>query len=311
MTAFRAGYVALVGEANAGKSTLLNTLVGEKLSIVTPKPHTTRRRLVGVCNLPEAQLVFIDTPGFVTRKRQRSALTQLMQNEAGEGAAECDVLALVVDAANLTTHPDLNAAVAKLKEGTELRVGNTPDVVLLNKVDLITNHGVLPVIAAFEKVFNADPSLPRVDFLPISARKSAGTKEFLKHLVNKLPESEPIFAEDELTTASERFIAGEIVREKAMMHLREELPYALAVEVEVFEREGKLLRVGVKMLVEKNSQKGIVIGQGGSMLKRIGTEARLSMEEFFGCKVHLESVVAVEDAWSESPEGLKRVGVVQ
>ena len=264
----------------------------------------------------------------------RNALSELMQQESGEGAAECDLLVYVVDASKLVFQREsdksppneerLLAAAEAAKRECESRTGKYPDIVVLNKVDLLPAHGALPLISAFDQVFNApvqdDAKLPaeRIEIIPISAKRgqlaksgnSGNLRELVETLTKRLPESEPLFAADEITTASERHLTAETIREQAMLALREELPYAVAVDVETFKHEGQLLRIGAKLVVEKDSQKGIVIGKGGAMLKRIGTAARERIESFFGKKVHLELVVVVEERWSESASGLKKVGII-
>ncbi len=311
---FRAGYVALVGEANAGKSTLLNQLVGQKLAAVSPRAHTTRVKVLGVKTTNEAQLVYVDTPGFVIKPRQ-DALKRLLESETTSAPEGCDLVVLVLDSTTVTA--DLGSIQRTLKLLQDKGLPR-PKIVALNKVDIVAKEGLLPVIAELSKCFLASAdddsqrrgsSGPMVEFVPVSAKSGDGVPELEKVIQQFLPEQAAIFPVDTLTTTSARQLAAECIREKLFLQLRDELPYSAAVQVETFEEDGDILRLSAVIMVERDSQKGIVIGERGSMLKKIGTAARQELEKFHDCKVFLELLVKVEPNWSASEAGIRKVGI--
>jgi GTPase len=287
----RAGFVAIVGRPNAGKSTLLNRLVGQKIAIVTAKPQTTRNRIQGILTRPEGQIVFIDTPGLHEAK---SALGRQMMQEVAAALEGIDILLLMVDASSAYLQAD-----ELLMERAKRFRGKT--ILALNKVDRVLKPKLLPLIDAFQKAF------PFSAIVPISALKGSGCDELLEEILRLLPEGHPYFPEDQVTDQPERFLAAEIVREKAIQVMYHEVPYALAVMVEKFEESPRLLRIEATMNVERDTQKKILIGHKGEMLKRIGTEARKELEEIFGVKVYLGLYVKVAPDWRENPQKVREL----
>lgn len=287
----RAGFVAIVGRPNAGKSTLLNRLVGQKIAIVTSKPQTTRNRIQGILTRPEGQIIFIDTPGL---HKAETALGRQMMQEVAAALEGIDVLLLLVDASG-----DFPQANDLLLERAERFRGKT--ILALNKVDRISKPKLLPLIDAFQKTF------PFAAIVPISALKGSGCDELLEEILRLLPEGKPYFPEDQVTDQPERFLAAEIVREKAIEVMYHEVPYALAVFVEKFEESPKLLRIEATMNVERDTQKKILIGHKGEMLKKIGTRARKELEEIFGVKVYLGLFVKVAPDWRENPQKVREL----
>ncbi len=287
----RAGFVAIVGRPNAGKSTLVNRLVGQKIAIVTAKPQTTRNRIQGILTRPEGQIVFIDTPGLHEAK---SALGRQMMQEVAAALEGIDILLLMVDASSALLQAD-----ELLLERAQRFRGKT--ILALNKVDRVPKPKLLPLIDAFQKAF------PFSAIVPISALKGSGCDELLKEILGLLPEGDPYFPEDQVTDQPERFLAAEIVREKAIQVMYHEVPYALAVIVEKFEESPRLLRIEATMNVERDTQKKILIGHKGEMLKKIGTEARRELEEIFGVKVYLGLFVKVAPDWRENPQKVREL----
>lgn len=277
--------MAIVGRPNAGKSTLLNRLVGQKVAIVTSKPQTTRNRIQGIVTQPQGQVVFIDTPGV---HEADSVLNRQMMREVAAALEGIDVLLLMVDAIRALPHED-----ALLLEKAKRFAGKT--ILALNKIDRIPKPKLLPLMDAYSKAF------PFAALMPISALRGDGCEELLEEVFKNLPEGEPFFPEDQITDQSERFLAGEIIREKAIQLTYHEVPHALAVIVDKFEETPKLLRIEVTMHVERDSQKKILIGHKGDMMKRIGTEARKEIEKLFGIKVFLSVFVKVVPDWRENP----------
>jgi len=281
----RAGFVAIVGRPNAGKSTLLNRLVGQKVAIVTSKPQTTRNRIQGIVTLPAGQIVFIDTPGL---HEGDTALNRQMMREVAAALEGIDVLLLMVDASRTLPHAD-----TLLLEKAKRFEGRT--ILALNKTDRVPRPKLLPLLDAFAKAF-AFAAL-----VPISALKGQGCEELQQEILKHLPEGEPYFPEDQITDQPERFLAGEIIREKAIHLTYHEVPHALAVFVEKFEESPTLLRIQVTMHVERDSQKKILIGHKGEMLKKIGAEARKELEKLLGTKIYLGLFVKVVSDWRENP----------
>ncbi|MGE3844533.1 MAG: GTPase Era [Vicinamibacterales bacterium] len=291
----RAGFVSLVGRPNAGKSTLLNRLIGQKVAIVSDKPQTTRNRILAVKTLPDAQLVFLDTPGI---HKPVHAMNARMVDVAIAAIRDVDVPVLVVDASEPKGRGD--QFVLKLLEHVD-----TPLVLALNKVDCIDKPRLLPLIDSYrrEREFAA--------IVPLSALTGEGTDILERELVAHLPEGEALYPPDFLTDRPERFFVTELVREKLLRHLRDELPYTTAVLLDRFEEPDArgLLRLACTILVEHDTQKGIVIGAGGAMIKRIGSEARLDLERFFDCRVFLELFVKVRNDWRDDQRVLRALGI--
>jgi GTP-binding protein Era len=287
--AFRSGFAAIVGRPNAGKSTLLNRLVGQKIAIVTSKPQTTRNRIQGIVTRPEGQIVFIDTPGLHSPE---SALGRQMMREVAAALEGIDVLLLMVDASRgMPEKDELLLEKAKRFEGKSILV--------LNKVDRVEKPKLLPLIEAFQEKFAF------AAIVPISALKGSGCNDLVKEILRMLPEGEPYFPADQVTDQPERFLAAEIVREKAIQAMYHEVPYALAVEVEKFEELPRLTRIEATMNVERDTQKKILIGHKGSMLKKIGTEARKELEELLGTRIYLGLFVKVLPNWRENPQRVR------
>ena len=288
---FRCGTIALIGRPNVGKSTLLNALLGQKLSITSRKPQTTRHCLRGVLTTKSAQFIFVDTPGFQTR--HRSVLNRAM-NRAVRGTLESvDVSVLVVEAARFGSE---DRALLKLA-----RPG-TPLVLVVNKTDLSDPEGLLPFLKKTEG--EAEFS----DIVPVSARRGKGLDELLRALERHLPEQPAIHSEDDLTDRNERFLAAELIREKLFRLLGDELPYSAGVEIEKFEEQGSLRRIHASIVVEKEGHKAIIIGSRGEKLKEIATAARLDMEKLFGGKVYLQTWVKVRSGWTDDEASVRRMG---
>jgi GTPase len=289
---FRSGFVCILGRPNAGKSTLLNALVGEKLAIISPKPQTTRNRIQGIVNVPKsrgqagAQIVLIDTPGV---HKPDSSLGRKMMVEVREALEGCDVVLLIMDATRKLDRRD-EFAIQMLKH-------SSPKVCLiLNKVDLLRGGKgkLLPLIEEYKKLH------PFHEIIPISALKRDGLDILLKQVTAALPAGPPLFPEDHVTDQPARFMAGEMVRERVLVETEEELPYATTVIVDTFEEGATLTRIAATIYCEREGQKGILIGKKGQMLKRIGTSARLQLEKMLGTKVFLELYVKVQPNWRES-----------
>jgi len=293
--AHRAGYAAIVGRPNVGKSTLLNALVGTQVAIVTPKPQTTRNRLLGIRTLPEAQLVFIDTPGI---HQARSLLNRRMVDVARRTLAEADAVVLVVDAAAGLTPADraLAASLAPL---------TTTTIVVLSKRDRVPPAAVLPLMETLGGL------LPGREIIPVSARTGEGVQVLLETVVRALPESPRFYPDDEYTTETERFLVQERIREQVFLQTEEEIPYGTAVEVEEFSErpEKNLVFIRATILVDRPGHRPIVIGAGGARLREIGRRARLGLEQLFGVKIFLELFVKVEPGWAENPRRLKELGL--
>jgi GTPase len=287
---FRSGFVTIIGRPNAGKSTLLNNLVGEKVAIVTHKAQTTRHRIQGIVNVkprknrPAAQIVFVDTPGI---HKPDSQLGRRMMQEVYDALESRDLVLLIVDAS------------AKFGTGDQFALdlvkrAAAPTVLLLNKIDLVEKSKLLPLIDSYRQLHEFQ------EVIPISARKGSGTEELLDAVAKHLPRGPKYFAGNEITDQPLRVLAAEIIREKILMHLGEEVPYAAAVVVEKYEDQPKLVRISAAIYVERDGQKAIVIGKGGAMLKKIGSSARFELEKLTGTKIFLELFVKVAADWRSS-----------
>ena len=285
----KAGTVALVGRPNAGKSTLLNRLLGERLSIVSDKPQTTRNRMVGILNRPEGQIVFFDTPGM---HRPMHRLNREMVREANDAMGEADLVCLLVDASESFGKGDrfLLELVLKTKQ---------PKILLLNKIDLVAKRKLLPLLETYHR-----ESEGRFDALiPVSAMTGDGAEVLVSELFKRLPAGPPLYDPELLTIHPERFLAAERIREKVLQETRNELPFSTAVLLERWEDqgEGKVIKLYASILVERDSQKKILIGHRGSMLTKIGTAARLDLEEFLGRRIYLDLQIRTEPDWRENP----------
>lgn len=292
----KAGFVSLVGRPNAGKSTLLNRFVGQKLAIVSDKPQTTRHRIVGVHNAPAGQIVFIDTPGI---HKPMHKMNRRMVDTATETLREVDVVVLVVDA---TVPPGAgDRFILELLRGAHVKA-----VLALNKVDRVRKTDLLPIINHYAH------ALDFAAIVPISATTGDGVAALEAEIFAALPESEPLYPDDYLTDQTERTLTAELIREKVLRHTHDELPYTTAVVIEQFEepqREGGLTRIFAAILVDHDSQKPIVVGKGGEMIKRIGTEARHDLEEMLGGKVFLDLHVKVRQEWRDDERILDEMGL--
>jgi GTP-binding protein Era len=288
---FRSGFVAVIGRPNAGKSTLLNRFVGQKIAIVTSKPQTTRNRIQGIVTRPEGQIVFIDTPGLHDAK---SLLNRQMMREVAAALEGLDVLLVMVDAS--AGHPHADALVLEKAKRFEGKA-----ILALNKVDRLTKSKLLPLIEAFSQAF------PFNAVVPISALKGDGCDELLDEILKLLPEGEPYFPEDQITDQPERFLASEIIREKAVQLTYHEVPHALSVMVDKFEETPRILRIEATLYVERDSQKKILVGRKADMLKKIGTEARKELEKLLDSKIYLGLFVKVAPDWRENPERVREI----
>ncbi|MGZ5116684.1 MAG: GTPase Era [Burkholderiales bacterium] len=292
-TVHRSGLAAIVGRPNVGKSTLLNHLVGQKISITSRKPQTTRQRITGILTRPEGQVVFVDTPGFQTE--HRTALNRVMNRTVRRALDEVDLVLWVIEAGKFDSRDE-----ALLK----LMPEKVPVVLVMNKIDRLKDkRSLLPFTRQMSD------KRPFAAIVPVSAERDQQLPELVQTMVELLPEGERMYDEDEVTTLSERFLAAELVREKLFRLLGDELPYATAVEIETFETTGNLRRIGVGILVDRANQKAIVIGKDGEKLKKIGTQARKDMEGLFGGKVFLETWVRVRSGWADDEATLKRMGI--
>jgi GTPase len=278
---FKSGFVAVVGRPNAGKSTLVNALVGSKVSIVTPVPQTTRNRILGILHRPDAEVIFMDTPGV---HKPLSRLNEQMMNYVRQALADRDLAVLIVDASE------------KFGKGDEFVVNllnqYSPRAILaLNKTDRVHKPDLLPLMDRYSKLYGFE------EIFPISALHGDGLEELLEAIVRRLPEGPEYFPADEYTDQPERFLAAEIIREKVIRNTRQEMPYVTAVLIDQFEEGELITRLHATIVVEKDSQKPIVIGAGGTRLKEIGTEARMELEKLFPPKVYLELFVKVQAQW--------------
>jgi GTP-binding protein Era len=283
-TIFKSGFVAVVGRPNAGKSTLVNALVGSKVSIVTPVPQTTRNRILGIANCPGAQVILMDTPGV---HKPLSRLNAQMMNFVRQALADRDLAVLIVDASERFGKGD-EFVIQLLRE-------YTPRTILaLNKVDRVHKPDLLPLIDRYSKLYNFE------EIFPISARQGDGLEGILPAIIKLLPEGPQYFPLDEYTDQPERFLASEIIREQIIRQTKQEMPYVTAVLLDQFEEGETITRLHATIVVEKDSQKPIVIGHGGLRLKEIGTEARKELEKLFPPKVFLELFVKVEPNWRDN-----------
>ena len=292
---FLSGFIAIIGPPNVGKSTLLNRFLGQKIAITSPKPQTTRNRILGIYNEDDCQMVFIDTPGI---HQTRSLLHKSMVRSAKASLGEVDIILLVVELEEAGHSDELDTILRLLKKTAK------PTIMAINKIDLIKKERLLPLIESYSKLHCLD------SIVPISALYGDGVETLREELKKRLSPGPQFFPPDMLTDKSEEFLIAEIIREKIYYETREELPYSSAVMVESLEEDSarNLLTVMAVIYVEKASQKGMIIGKDGRMIKRIGTNARTEIERIFSLKVYLELFVKVEKKWSSSTRSLRRLG---
>lgn len=290
----KSGFVNILGNPNTGKSTLMNALVGEKLSIISPKVQTTRHRILGIVNGDDFQIIYSDTPGIL---KPNYKLQESMMSFVHTAMADADIILYVTDVTE------------KAGPGGEyiekIKISGIPVIIIINKIDLSSQTELEELVEKWHKNF------PGSDIIPVSALNSFNLDMLLKSIVSKLPCGEPYFPKDQLTDRYERFFASEILREKILKNYSREIPYSVEIEIENFKEEEKINRITAIINVERESQKGIIIGHQGRMLKKTGTEARKDMEDFFGKKIFLELLVRVTKDWRNKPQELKRFGYMQ
>lgn len=288
----KAGFVSIIGKPNAGKSTLMNGLVGEKISIITPKVQTTRHRIMGILTQPEYQIVFSDTPGIIEPKYK---LHGSMMEFVNQSLQDADLIIYITDALDgLNGSEDILNRVKLIQQ---------PVIVLINKIDLVPDQAkVAEIIEAYQQ------AIQPYAIIPVSALNKFGLDFTLKTIIDKLPEGENFYPEDQLTDKNDRFIAAEIIREKILMRYKEEIPYSVQVEVNEFKEEPHIIRISSEIYVMRETQKQIVIGKGGLALKKVGMAARRDMETFFGKQVFLQMFVKVKENWRDNDRLLKQFG---
>ncbi|HEX3005995.1 MAG TPA: GTPase Era [Bacteroidales bacterium] len=287
----KAGFVNIIGNPNVGKSTLMNALVGEKLSIVTSKAQTTRQRVMGIVNGDDFQIVYSDTPGILKPNyKLQSTMVGVIQN----AMSDADIILYVTDMVEtIDKHSEYLEKLANI---------DVPVILAINKVDLANQEKVMEAVENWKSI------LPKAEIFVISALKNFNLEGFLNRIVELLPVNEPFFPKDELTDRTERFFAAEIIREKIFLNYKQEIPYSSHVVVEAFKDTEQILRIQAVIITEKESQKGIIIGNKGESLKKTATASRLEMEKFFGKKVFLEVFVKVEKNWRENDRMLRTLG---
>lgn len=287
----KAGFVNIVGNPNVGKSTLMNQLVGEQISIATFKAQTTRHRIMGIVNTDEAQIVFSDTPGVL---KPNYKMQEMMLAFSESALADADILLYVTDVReNPTKNMDFLEKVGKME---------IPVILLINKIDESDQKRLGDLVEEWHKL------LPNAEILPISAKNKFGTEVLMKRIMELLPESPAYFDKDQLTDKPAKFFVSEIIREKILRYYDKEVPYSVEVAVERFKEEGPIIRINAVIYVERDSQKGIIIGHQGQALKKVSAEARKSLEKFFGKKVFLETFVKVDKDWRNSKRELRQFG---
>ncbi|MDT8443615.1 MAG: GTPase Era [Desulfuromonadales bacterium] len=290
---FRSGFVAIIGRPNVGKSTLLNRIVGQKIAITSPKPQTTRNRILGILNTDDAQVLFVDTPGI---HEARSPLNRYMVDQARSACLDVDVVLWLVEADRpVDTDPMIPRLLEKSKN---------PVLLVINKIDTIHKDKLLPLIDAYRKI------CPFASIVPVSALKGAGVETLMGEIPALLPEGPRYYPEDQLTDVPERFIVAEMIREQILMRTKDEVPYGVAIVVERFEENPARNMIGISAVinVERDSHKGILVGKGGTMIRQIGQSARKEMERMLGVKVHLELFVRVQKNWTSSGRMMKEFG---
>jgi len=296
------GMVALIGPPNAGKSTLMNTYLGQKVAIVSPKPQTTRNRISGILTEEDAQIVFLDTPGI---HQLRGKMNRFLLESAWNALSSSDAVVVLIDAALYCAKPHLlDKEIAPLVK--PISESGRPVLVAVNKIDRVKEKDkLLPLMARVAEMW------PEAEYIPVSALRGKGTDQLMDRILSLLPEGPPMFPEDQISTAPMRFMASEIIREKLFYSLRQELPYSTAVEIEQWDEESRddMIIVNAVIYTSRKSHKGMIIGKQGSNLKRIGTDARKDISELTGSKVHLELWVKVREGWTEDPGFLRAMGL--
>lgn len=290
----KAGFVNIIGNPNVGKSTLMNALVGERISIITKKAQTTRHRILGIVNEEDFQMVFSDLPGVI---KPAYELQENMMQFVKTALQDADVLVYLVEIGESALKDD--------KFFKQIEHSDVPVVVLLNKIDKADQAQVGEAFEIWQE------KLPKAEIFAVSALENFGVKEVFAHLKSLLPDSPPFYAKDALTDKPERFFVNETVREKILIHFKKEIPYSVEVETESFEEEEDIIRINSVIMVERKSQKGIIIGHKGRAIKRIGTEARKDLEKFFQKKVHLDLYVKISKDWRKNPQKLREMGYNQ
>lgn len=291
MTTHKAGFVNIIGNPNVGKSTLMNTLVGEKLSIITAKAQTTRHRILGILNQPDYQIVFSDTPGII---KPAYALQESMMASVKSALQDADIILYLVELGE--------TALKDEKFFKQLQQTSSPVLLLINKIDKGKQEQLETAVQHWQK------ELPKAEIHLISALEKFGTAELLQRLIDLLPVSPAYFPKDSLTDKSERFFVNETLREKILLHYQKEIPYAVEVVTEAFKEEENLIRIQSVILVERDTQKGILIGHKGTALKKVGAEARKDLEAFFGKKIFIELYVKVQKDWRADKRQLRKFG---
>lgn len=287
----RSGFVNIVGNPNVGKSTLMNALVGERISIITQKAQTTRHRIMGIVNGEDYQIVYSDTPGVL---KPNYKLQEQMLDFSQSALLDADILLYVTD---IQDNPEKNAEFLEKVKTNRARV-----LLIINKIDLTTQETLENIVAFWHK------ALPEAEIYPISAKEKFGVEGLFNRIVELLPECPPFFDKEQLTDKPARFFVNEIIREKILLNYEKEIPYSVEVEVDTFKEEEQLIRIQATIYVERDSQKGIIIGKQGSSLKRVGTEARKDLEAFFQKKIYLELFVKVDKDWRQKTSRLKHYG---
>lgn len=290
----RAGFVNIIGNPNVGKSTLMNAIMGEKMSIITSKAQTTRHRIMGIVNGDDFQIVFSDTPGIIQPKYK---LQESMMRFVGTALADADIILYVTDV--YETFDKNESYIEKIKNS------EVPVIIAVNKIDQSNQEDVEALVEKWKEL------IPKAEIMPISALKNLNVNFIFNRIMELLPEGDAFFPKDQFTDKPERFFVTEFIREKIFLNYKKEIPYSCEVVVEEFKEEENLIRINSVIYVERDSQKGIIIGQQGKAIKKVGTEARLDMEAFFGKKVFLEMFVKVSKDWKNKITDLKRFGYYQ
>lgn len=288
----KAGFVNILGNPNVGKSTLMNVLVGEKLSIITNKAQTTRHRIMGIVSGEDFQIVYSDTPGIIQPSYK---LQESMMSYIDNVLIDADLFLYIVESKAEIKNPLVEEKLSKTK---------VPLIILLNKIDLSNQSDVMRNLQYWQNKF------PNAEVIPVSAKEKFNIEKVFESIINHLPLSPAYYDKEEMTTKSERFFTGEIIREKILLNYKKEIPYSVEIEIQSFKEEGHLIKISSLIYVARQSQKGIIIGHEGKMLKKVGTEARVDLESFFGKKVFLELYVKVKKDWRDNENELKRFGYI-
>jgi len=291
---FKSGFISIIGRPNVGKSTLLNSLLGEKIAIISDKPQTTRNRILGIVSRPDAQLVFMDTPGI---HKPMHKMNEVMVKTALQACSEVDIILMLVEATEQPGGGD-KFIIEKLVDV------KTPVFLLINKTDLVKKEALLPLIQEFSKLYNF------AEIIPVSALKN-DLGGLIEAILKRMPQGPKYFPDDQLTDQPERFVVSEIIREKIFDLTKEEIPYSTAVVIEDMKEKPDITHVTAVIYVERDSQKGILIGKGGAMLKKIGTLARHDAEKLLGVKVFLQLLVKVKKGWREDEHSLRNFGIIE